>query len=43
MHEVDDFILPVTTRSQHRASLGHTPDMAQIERAVQQQSSPQPP
>jgi len=43
MHEVDDFILPVTTRFQNRASLGQTPDMAPIERAVQQQSSPQPP
>ena len=43
MHEVDDFILPVITRFQNRASLGQTPDTAPIERAVLQQSSPQPP
>jgi len=40
MHEVDDFILPVTTHFQNRASLQpdrHRTDMAQTECAPQQQ------
>jgi len=38
MHEVDDFILPVTTRFQNRATLGQTTDTAPTECAAQQQS-----
>jgi len=43
MHEVDDFILPVTTRFQNCALLGQTPDTARTERAVQQQPLGLPP
>jgi len=39
LHEVDDFILPVTTCFQNCASLGQTPDTASTERAVHREQT----
>ena len=42
MHDVEDFILPVTTRFQNRASLDGRTDAPRTERAPTQQQPPGP-